>query len=248
MPATAALISRLECLFRLTDEEVSALAALPSRLVALGADELLHRAGDRPSGSFVVLSGLFSSSRLIEDGKRQIMSFYVPGDMPDLRTLHLGVMDCDVHAIGPCKIAVIEHDDLRALCDAYPRVAAALWRSTLVVASIYREWIVNIGHRSALARLAHLFCELVARLESVGLAKGGTCDLPLTQAHLGAATGLSAVHLNRTLQELRKRGLVVFGGGRLALPDRAALMALANFSPDYLYLSGPQLPVAQDAR
>ena len=95
---------------------------------------------------------------------------------------------------------------------------------------------MNIGHRSALARLSHLLCEMMVRHEAAGLVHDGVCELPLTQMHLSAATGLSAVHLNRTLQELRKRGLVTFYGGRLAIPDRNALAALGNFSPDYLYL------------
>ena len=236
MPATNTLVAKLESQFHLTPEERDAIAALPSRLVMLSPDEMIHRAGDRPKDCFVVLDGMVSSSRDIEDGKRQIMSFYVRGDMPDLRTLHLGVIDCDVIAIGPGQIAVIDHDDLRRLCERHPRIAAAFWRSTLVIAAIYREWIVNIGHRSALARLAHLLCEMMVRHEAAGLVRDGVCELPLTQMHLSAATGLSAVHLNRTLQELRKRGLVTFFGGRLTIPDRQGLAALANFSPDYLYL------------
>lgn len=236
MPATRALVSKLESQFQLTSAEVEAIAALPSQLVSLADGERVHRVGDRPSTCFAVVDGLVCSARDIEDGKRQIMSFYLRGEMPDLRVLHLGIMDCDVYAVGPARIAVFDQGDIRHLCDTQPRIAAAFWRSTLVIASIYREWIVNIGHRSALARIAHLFCEMMARMESAGLAEGGKADLPLTQAHLSAATGLSAVHVNRTLQELRKRGLVAFGNGRLAIPDRAALAQVANFSEGYLYL------------
>jgi CRP-like cAMP-binding protein len=239
MPATRVLVSRLESLFHLTAEERDAIAALPSRLVTLAPEQQIHRAGDRPTDCFVLLDGMVSSSRDIEDGKRQIMSFYVRGDMPDLRTLHLGVIDCDVYAVGPGRIAVIDHADLRRICDAHPRISAAFWRSTLVIAAIYREWIVNIGHRSALSRLAHLLCEMMVRHEAAGLARGGVCDLPLTQQHLSAATGLSAVHLNRTMQELRRRGLVVFTTGHLAIPDFPALAALANFNPSYLYITEP---------
>jgi CRP-like cAMP-binding protein len=233
---TETLLAKLERQFDLSPEERAAVAALPSRVVPVAPDERLHAAGDRPDSCLVVLDGLISSSRDIEDGKRQIMSFYVKGDMPDLRTLHLGLIDCDVFAMSPGRVAVVSHGDLRRLLDAQPRIAAALWRSTLVIAAIYREWIVNIGHRSALARVAHLMCEMMTRLESVGLAQGSTCDLPLTQAHLSAATGLSAVHVNRTLQELRRRGLLAFGNGRLSIPDRAALAQVAHFRPDYLYL------------
>ncbi|WP_218014218.1 Crp/Fnr family transcriptional regulator [Rubellimicrobium roseum] len=236
MPATHALVEKLSCLFDLAPEESAALHALPSRLVRLAGDEEIHRAGDCPTSCFVVLDGLVCSSKWIEDGKRQIMSFYVAGDLPDIRTLHLGVIDCDVTAVGPCQLAVIEHGDLQALCDAHPRIASALWRCTLVVGSVYREWIVNIGHRSALVRLAHLMCELMTRLEAVGHARDRICNLPLTQIHLSQATGLSAVHVNRSLQELRKRGLITFGGGRLTIPDWDGLTRLAYFRPDYLYL------------
>lgn len=240
MPATHALVERLECLFDPTDEELAAIRALPSHIVKVAGDERIHRAGDWPTSCFVVLDGLVCSSKLIEGDKRQIMSFYVTGDMPDIRTMHLGIMDCDVTSVGGCRVAMIEHRDLHALCAAYPRIASTLWRCTLVVGSIYREWIVNIGHRSALVRLAHLFCEMMTRLEAVGRAKEKICDLPLTQVHLSQATGLSAVHVNRSLQELRKRDLITFGGGRLTVPNWDELVRLANFRPDYLCLPEPR--------
>jgi CRP-like cAMP-binding protein len=233
---TETLLAKLQSQFNLTVEEQAAIAAMPSTVVHVVQDQRLHAAGDRPTTCLVVLDGIVSSSRDIEDGKRQIMSFYVKGDLPDIRTLHLSVIDCDVFALSAGRIAVVPHGDLRRLLDDNPRIAAAFWRSTLVVASMYREWIVNIGHRSAVSRLAHLMCELMTRLEAVGLAADGTCKLPLTQAHLSAATGLSAVHLNRTLQVLRQRGLLAFAGGRLTIPDRQALAEVARFRPDYLYL------------
>lgn len=242
MPATHLLLSKLERLFHLSQDERSAIVSLPSQLRAVAPEERIRSQGDRPGTCFLVLDGLVSSSRDIEGGKRQIMSFYVRGDLPDIRTLHLGVIDCDVFALSAGRIATLGQVDLRRLCDRHPRIAAAFWRSTLVIASIYREWIVNIGHRSALARLAHLMCELMTRLEAEGLASGNSCDLPLNQGHLGAATGLSAVHLNRTLQELRKRGLLSFANGRLTIPDREALAAVANFRPDYLYLQSQRQP------
>lgn len=236
MPATHALVEKLEGLFDLSAEEMAAVHALPNRVVKLAADERIHRAGDRPTACFVVLDGLVCSSKLIEGDKRQIMSFYVAGDMPDIRTMHLGLMDCDVVSVGGGRVAMIEHGDLNALCTAYPRIALAFWRSSLVVGSLYREWIVNIGHRSAMARLAHLLCEFIVRLEHVGLARDGICDLPVTQVHLSQATGLSAVHVNRSLQELRRRDLITFGGGRLTAPNWDELVRVANFRPDYLCL------------
>jgi CRP-like cAMP-binding protein len=237
LPATQTLVSKLETLFHLSQEELDAIRSLPGELRMIGPDEMVRRAGDRPSDCFVVVSGVVSSSRSIEGDKRQIMSFYVPGDMPDIRTLHLGRIDCDVISLSHSRLAFVRHEDLTRLCNENPRIAAAFWRSTLVVGAVYREWIVNIGHRSAISRLAHLFCEMMTRMEAAGLGREKTCDLPLTQIHLSQATGLSAVHVNRSLQELRRRGLVVFGNGKLGIPDWDALVRLANFRPDYLYLS-----------
>ena len=244
MPATTTLVQKLGAIFHLDGRELAAISALPSRLVKLSGDEEVHRAGDRPTSCFVVVDGIVSSSKMIEDGKRQIMSFYVPGDMPDIRSLHLGIIDCDVYTAGPCQLAVIDHADLRAICEAHPRIASAFWRSSLVVGSVYREWIVNIGHRSALARIAPLLCEMMVRLEAAGRASGRICDLPLTQVHLSQATGLSAVHVNRSLKELRKRELITFSGGRLTIPDWEGLTRLAYFRPDYLYQSDANLRMA----
>lgn len=239
MPATQTLVSKLESLFHLSPEELEAVRTLPSSLRMLGPDEYIRHCGDRPSDCFVVVDGIVSSSRPIEGNKRQIMSFYVPGDMPDIRTMHLGRIDCDVISMSPARIALIRHEDLRRLCAESPRIAAAFWRSTLLVGAVYREWIVNIGHRSALSRLAHLLCEMMTRLEAAGQSKDKFCDLPLTQIHLSQATGLSAVHVNRSLQELRKRGFLVFANGKLGIPDWDGLVELAYFKPDYLYLSEP---------
>jgi CRP-like cAMP-binding protein len=241
MPVASVLTAKLDAMLHLTNAEVDAIHSMPMRLVALSADEVIHRMGDRPSSCVVVVEGIVSSSQPLEGDKRQIMGFSLPGDMPDLRTLHMGVIDCDVRAVSSCRVGFIDHEDLRTLCDAHPRITAALWRSTLLVASIYRQWIVNIGHRSAVNRLSHLFCELLTRLEAVGLVSNGSCHLPLTQLHLSQATGLSAVHVNRSLQELRKDGLIEFKNGRLLVPDREALARRANFRPEYLQQPRPRV-------
>lgn len=240
LPAVPTLIDKLERLTHLSEPELDALRALRTRVIELSRDEVLHRMGDKASHCFIVLEGIVSSSQPLEGDKRQIMAFFVPGDMPDLRTLHLDVIDCDVRAVSGGRVGLIDHGELQALCDRHPRITAALWRSALEVASVYRQWIVNIGHRSAMGRLSHLFCELMARLEAVGLVTDGSCHLPLTQVHLSQATGLSAVHVNRSLQELRKDGLIVFRNGRLSIPDREALARRANFRPDYLARPLPQ--------
>jgi CRP-like cAMP-binding protein len=132
------------------------------------------------------------------------------------------------------------HKDLRRFCEHHPRLAAALWRATLVQGAISREWVVNLGQRPAISRLAHLLCEMMTRMEAVGLAYSGSCDLRLTQEDLSEATGLSVVHVNRMLQELRAQNLITFGQGRLTIHDQGALARLGDFRPDYLHL-----PLAQ---
>ena len=225
----------------LTDAEQAALSDLPFTTEHVLAGEGVAWAGDRPSHSFLILEGLLSTSKAVGDGEVQIMAFHIPGDMPDLNGLHLEALDSDIGAITNCELAFMAHQDLRQLCAKHPRLAALVWRTTLVDAAIYREWVVNVGHRPAINRLAHLFCEMMARMEVAGLAQGGSCYLGLTQQHLSEATGLSSVHLNRTLQELRAMGLVAFGQGRLTIHDGDALRQVADFRTDYLHLPRPKV-------
>ncbi len=224
----------------LTDAEQAALSELPYTGERVLAGEGVAWAGDRPSRSALVLEGLLSTSKAVAEGEVQIMAFHIPGDMPDLNGLHLEVLDSDIGAITECELAFMAHQDLRQLCAEHLRLAALLWRTTLVDAAIYREWVVNVGHRPAISRLAHLFCEMMARMEGAGLAQDGSCYLGLTQQHLSEATGLSSVHLNRTLQELRAMGLVSFGQGRLTIHDGDALRQVADFRTDYLHLPTPK--------
>ncbi len=240
MPTPHPLLARFTPTVDLSDAEQAALSALPFTTERVMAGRGVAWAGDRPSRSFLILDGLLSTSKAVGDGEVQIMAFHIPGDMPDLHGLHLEVLDSDIGAVTDARLAFLAHQDLRQLCAAHPRLAALLWRMTLVDAAISREWVVNVGQRPAINRLAHLFCEMMARMEAAGLAQDGSCHLGLTQQHLSEATGLSSVHLNRTLQELRAMGLVSFGQGRLTLPDRDALRALADFRTDYLHLPTPK--------
>lgn len=223
-----------------TAGEYAAVARLSAEVRSLPADQPLRRLGEEAGSAFLVLEGILCASKPAEGDKHQIVAFFVPGDLPDLEALHLGRSGQDIAAITACRLAVLDHAELRALCAAEPRIAALLWRATLVAASVSREWVVNTGHRSAVAALAHLFCELSTRLEAIGLARGGACDLPLTQTHLSRATGLSLVHVNRSLQELRRRGLLSLGNGRLAIHDWAGLAALGGFEAGYLHLPRPR--------
>jgi CRP-like cAMP-binding protein len=144
----------------------------------------------------------------LPSGKRQIFSFHIPGDIPDLQTLHLQVMDHNVGTLVLSKVAFISHETVRAFLRAHLRIADVFWRDTLIDAAIYREWMAGIGRRDAHARIAHLLCELFLRLKAVGLTHGDAYEMPITQAELADLLGLSTVHVNRTLQQLRGSGII----------------------------------------
>jgi CRP-like cAMP-binding protein len=234
------MIRKLESIFRLSDEEKQALQDLPVQLQIYKADQDIVRIGDSPSQCCLLVEGYVSLYKLTDRGKRQIMAFYVPGDMPDLQSLHLQVLDNSLATATPCTVGFIQHEDLRRLCERYPRITAALWRETLVDASIFREWVLNVGRRDAFTRMAHLLCELRMKLKVVGLAENDTFELPFTQVELADAIGTSTVHVNRVLQDLRAKGLIRSYGARLTIPDWEKLKETAGFDPLYLHLKSNQ--------
>ena len=165
-------------------------------------DQDIVREGDQPTECCLVLDGFVSRYKVLASGKKQILSFHTPGDIPDLQSLHIHVMDHSLGTLVPTRVAFIPHREMLDLCRRYPALAAAFWRDTLIDAAIFREWIANIGRRNAYQRLAHMFCEMEMRLMAVGLSSKTSYDLPLTQEEIGDATGLTTVHVNRTLKEL----------------------------------------------
>jgi CRP-like cAMP-binding protein len=175
------LIRKLESIVTLTDDEREALLDLPMQVTVINEDQDIVREGDRPSRSFVILSGFTCTLKTTGDGKRQIVAFGIPGDIPDLQGLHLKVLDISVATLTPCSVGFIQHDDLWDLCMRHPRLAAVFWRETLVEGAAFREWILNVGRREAYHRMAHILCELLVRLRAVGLAQDHACELPITQ-------------------------------------------------------------------
>ncbi|MER8447321.1 Crp/Fnr family transcriptional regulator [Mesorhizobium sp. M1066] len=229
------LTAKFRRAFTLTSDERQALDAIRIRIVAIGANQDLVREGDQPSRCIMVLTGLASTSKIIGEGKRQVTAYHVPGDMPDLLSLHLDLLDSDVRTVSACSVGFIDHSAIRLLCERHPRLAANLWRTTLVDASIFREWVVNVGKRQALGRVAHLLCEIMLRMDDAGLAFDQSCAFAVTQADLGEATGLSAVHINRTLKALREKQLTSLVNGQLTIHDWEGLAILAEFRHDYLH-------------
>jgi CRP-like cAMP-binding protein len=230
------MIRKLESIALLSAEERQALQDLPVQVMVLRADQDIVRIGDSPSQSCLLLEGFTCVYKLTAEGKRQIMALHVPGDIPDLQSLHLKVMDNSVATMTPCTVGFIQHEDLCRVCDRYPRITAALWRETLVDASIFREWLLNVGRREAYNRMAHLLCELLVRLKAVGLVEDHTFNLPITQGELTDAIGTSNVHVNRVLQELRANGLIRTTGTRVHIPNWDRLKEAGEFDPLYLHL------------
>jgi CRP-like cAMP-binding protein len=232
------MIRKLDSIFPLAEEERRALEAIPVQVMNLKAHHDIVRVGDRPTQSCAMLAGFTCVYKLSAEGKRQIMAVHVPGDLPDLQSLHLHVMDNSVATLCPSTVGFIQHDDLRRVCERHPRIGTGFWRATLVDASVFREWLLNVGQREAYTRMAHLLCELLIRLEVVGLVENDTFDLPITQAELGDAIGTSAVHVNRVLQALRADGLIRTNGSQVTIPDRERLREAGEFDPLYLHLAG----------
>src|ERR1700712_2123563 len=210
MPGLNALVRKLESIGTLTELEKSAICDLPITEAAYRPNEPIVRQGDRPDFAVLVVSGMIFRYKMSRD-KRQIMSFHISGDMPDLHALFVNVLDHGLTvAAAPARIAKVTHRPLASFLRQHPGISELLWRETFIDTSIFGEWIVNVGRRSALERTAHLLCESMTRAQAINLCKDGTCPLPLTQTHLSDATGLSIVHLNRSLQNLRKKKLVEF--------------------------------------
>lgn len=236
LPHAGVLVRKLESIFRLSEDERAAIERLPLKVREVRAGEVFVREGDRPSQCCVVLSGMVARQKVVSNGRRQIFMFHIAGDVPDLQSLHIDVMDHEIAALMPGHVALVPHTVVRALTDKFPRITSALWRDTLIDAAVFRAWLVNIGQRSAYSRIAHLFCELTVRARAVGLDQDGIDHLP-TQQEIGDALGMSLVHVNRTMRELRENGLVsTEGRRRLTILDWPGLQQAAEFDPSYLHL------------
>lgn len=200
------------------------------------ADKTIIRAGEELSTSTLLLDGLICRYKDLRDGQRQITELHVAGDFVDLHSFTLKRLDHNIMTLTPARVALVPHEKLQAITEQFPHLTRLYWFMTNLDAAIHREWELSLGRRSALSRVAHLFCELNVRLGIVGLAENGTYGLPLTQTDLAECLGLTPVHVNRTLKVLRGRGLVEFRGKQVVIQDIEGLKRVAEFDPAYLYL------------
>lgn len=217
-------------------EEEEAIRGLVSHTIDLPADEVFIHAGRELNESTLLLDGWMARAKDLQSGQRQLAELQVGGDFVDLHGFVLKRLDHDIITLSRCRIAVVPHDRLKALTERYPHLTRLYWFMTNVDAAIQREWTLSLGRRTAISRLAQLFCELRVRLGIVGLADNDSYDFPLTQVEVGECLGLTSVHVNRTLQELRRRGIVELESRQVRILDLPALESIAEFDNRYLYL------------
>lgn len=229
------LISKLSHGSDLTAVDHQRLAKL-ARTRLVGAHQKLIERGDRPQDVHLVLSGFACRYKVLRNGKRQIVALLAPGDFCDLHVAVLGAMDHSIATLSPCLVADLPRDTILDLTEHHPRIARALCWTTLVDEAILREWLVNMGQREADQQIAHLFCELLVRLQVAGVADANGYPFPLTQEDLAETLGLTSVHVNRTLRAMREAGLIVLQKRQLYIPDVERLKAFCDFDPDYLHL------------
>ena len=230
-------IQKLEHGCDLTDADREQIQQAVSRPSTVAACETLIREGAVPKNVHVILEGFACRYKELSDGRRQITAYLVPGDLCDLHVNILREMDHSIGTLTPCKVARVPPETIEALMAASPRINRALWWATLIDVSTCREWMTSMGQRTAERQLSHLLCELLARLQAVNLADDNSYDLPITQSEFGDTLGLSAVHINRSLQVLRKDGLITLRHGRLTIMDVEQLKEFAGFTPNYLHLN-----------
>jgi CRP-like cAMP-binding protein len=220
----------------LDEGDRQALLALPFHKKIVEAGRYLVREGSPTDESALLLSGFAFRHKLTADGDRQIVSVHIPGDFVDLEGSLLTVADHNVQTLTRCEVATVSAQKIIALVDSHPRVGRAMWIDTLVDGSIYREWVMNVGRRTAKQRLAHLFCEFAKRLELAGLGGTSGYQLPMTQEQLADATGLTPVHVNRTLRALEADGLIMRHKRFVEIPDWERLRDTSGFNELYLHL------------
>ncbi|WP_291607262.1 Crp/Fnr family transcriptional regulator [Bradyrhizobium sp.] len=234
---TDALVRRMRAISGKTEEELQVLRGLPITVKAFRPDQAVVREGDRPTECCLIAAGFCLRSKTTSSGQQQILSIHIPGEIPDLQSLYLQVMDHDLVALTNCTLGLISHAVVRQLFRRQPEIAEMFWRDTLIDAAMFREWLVNIGQRPAPSRLAHILAELRDRLRVVGLADGDSFEMPLTQERIGEAMGVTAIHANRVIKQLRADKIVDVHRGQVTILDEAKFQELADFDARYLHQS-----------
>ena len=231
-----AFVRKMDRFTRLSPDDRRALEVAVERTHLLNVHKSIIAEGDDPTVVNVLLEGWACRYKVLTDGRRQIVALLLPGDMCNPWVFLLPAVAQSLMTLTPVTLAKVPGSTIRGLTGQSFALAEALNWEMLASAEIQREWNVSLGRRTALERLAHLFCEVFTRMQAVGLVDGSDCEFPLTQVDLADALGLSSVHVNRTLQEMRSRGLVDLRNRRVIIPDMDQMAKLAMFDPGYLYM------------
>ena len=229
------LVNKLSYYMTLSKEEKRVLETAGTRSIAVEKGDVIINEGERPENVYLIEKGWACRYKLLENGENHIMAFLIPGDLCDVHITILEEMDHSIRALTPVTMHKFPADEIRNIMENHHRLARALFWSTLVDEAVLREWLVNMGTRSAEARLAHIFCEMLIRTRMAGRAEDDNIEFPLTQAELSESMGLTQVHINRVLQKLRHEGLVKLEKKRLTILDWDRLKQFSQFDPTYLH-------------
>lgn len=240
-------IDRLVSRSVLNADERQALLALPIQPAAVRAHQDVVRVGEWSTTSCLVADGLLARFGSTREGLRQITALHIPGDMPDLYSVVRPTGLGGLMALADSVVLRVPHTAVRALTAAYPAIAEALWRDCVADAAIMTEWLMNLGQRSALTRLAHLLCEMAIRY-SPGDAPLASYAFPITQSQLGEVAGLTGIHVNRTIKTLREQDLATFRNGTVTIPNWSRLARAGDFDPTYLHAEVKEEPTVRDMR
>ena len=232
-------LAKLRARDQIDAAEEHAIRSASSEIRDLPADKTFIYAGEPLNHSTLLLDGWMCRYKDLKDGKRQVTELHMAGDFADLHSFTLKRLDHNIMTLTPCRVALVPHDRLRRITEEFPHLARVYWFATNLDAAIHREWEVSLGRRNAISKLASLLCELHVRLQLVGLVSGNSYALPLTQTDLAECMGLTNVHVNRTLRELRELELAEVQSGCVTIKDWAGLARLGEFDDAYLYLDRP---------
>lgn len=230
------LLMKLRARDDVSVEEEDILRASISEIRTVAADQVVVRADVDLTECNLLVEGMMCRYKDLENGERQISELHVPGDFVDLHSFPLKRLDHNVLALVPSRIAIIPHERVLQITEQHPHLTRLLWFLTTLDAAIHREWVLSLGRRTAIARIAHLFCELHLRLAIVGIGDDSGFALPLTQQDLAECIGLTPVHCNRVLGALKSEGAVTFQRRRVALHDLPRLRQIAEFKANYLFI------------
>lgn len=237
--ALTLFIRKLEGFAELTPAARKALLDIPVHVRTLEPATYLTREGDEPTGCAILVSGYAFRQKLTGEGARQILSLHIPGEALDLQHLFLDVADHSIQMLTRGEVALVQRKDLHSLFETEPSFARALLKHVMVEASIFREWVLNVGRRDAKSRMAHVLCEFAVRMQAQGLADGGGYELPITQEQLADVLGMTPVHVNRTLKALEAAGLIVRNRRTINFPSWERLRDAGDFNRRYLHMDEP---------